>query len=144
MSPGQIEYGSFVRKLGLHSFELAAVWAFALSGFNYLVDGNAGIRSSIGEQVAPFDIIWSIFYVVSALAVSFGISRETQRFRVAGLSVLACGAFMQFVAAVSITPIESRDFIYLIYVLAAGCRAHKAALTVIPRGRGHDSALPSS
>lgn len=135
MSPGQIEYGNAVRKLSQHSFELAALWAFALSGLNYLFDQEAGDRSEIGEQLPPFDIIWSGFYIFGAIMVTYGIFRESQRFRVAGLSLFTFGSLMHFVAAVSISPTEPRDFIYLVFSAAAGCRAHKAARTVIPRGR---------
>lgn len=138
MSPGQIAYGTCRRKFKQHAFELAVLINAAFAGLDYLIDSRSGERSSIGEQVAPFDSIWSIFYVLAAVMVVTGICRETQRFRVAGLSMFMCGALMQFVAAVSITPLELRDTTYLVFAAAAFFRANEAARTVIPR-RTHDS-----
>lgn len=130
--PGQIARGGALPKLRLHIFELASAIGWALVGFNYLVNSSAGDRSPIGMSVHPFDYVWSTMYVVAMPLIVAGIARESQRFRVAGLTLLGTGLFMQFIAAVGATPLETRDLVYLCYSIACLLRGLIAAETVRP------------
>lgn len=132
MSPGSIATGNLKQRLRVHVFEIATALAWLLVGTNYLLDINATIRSPIGATMHPFDYGWSTMYVIGAPLVIAGIAWSSQRVRVAGLTLLGTALFMHFIAAVTQTPLEARDFIYLCYSLACLIRAFLAAEDVHP------------
>lgn len=132
MSPGEIAQGGLRSKLRNHIFEFASALAWMLVGINYLFDAEAATRSPIGDALHPFDYMWSSMYVAACPLIFIGIIKGTQRFRVAGLTLLGTGLFMHFIAAVSATPLEPRDLIYACYSGACLLRALLAAETVVP------------
>jgi hypothetical protein len=130
--PGQIAEGGIFSKLWVHSFELASAVACALIGINYLVDSQAGVRSSIGQNLHPFDRVWTTMYVVAMPMIIYGVFSKSQNFRVAGLLMLGTGLFMNFIAALAYKPFEPRDFVFLCYSVACFLRGLVAADTVKP------------
>lgn len=138
--PGQIAGGGLKEKLRLHIFEYVTAAVFCLVGINYLTDtSGAGTRSSIGEAMHPFDVTWSLFYIAAAPFIIFGLTKEKQNLRIAGLNLLGVGLTMQFIAAITTTPLEPRDFAFLLYAVACFLRAYLAIQNVKPGVRRHAS-----
>lgn len=102
-----------------HVFELAVALAWALIGLAYLIDPTVIERSPVGRMVHPYDLAWSIGYLIACPLIVTGVlfPRE-RRLRVAGLAILKTGLVMHGIAALSFDA-APRAFVY--FVFAGAC-----------------------
>lgn len=101
----------------VHGFETAVAVAWFLVGISYIVNpGYTAVHSTIGRDLAYWQWIWSVMYVVAGPAVIYGLYWRKVEFRIAGLLLLASGLSIQFVAACTVV-IQVRTFTFLTYAL---------------------------
>lgn len=115
-----------------HLFEGAVAIGWAIIGIAYLTNAHLEDHSPIGREVQPFDLVWSILYLVACPMILYGLwwGSRHWRWRVAGLILLTTGLIMQGIAAATFE-LEPRVAVYAVY--AAACFLRAALLTQIIR-----------
>jgi hypothetical protein len=104
-------------------FEAATSLGWACVGLAYLTAPGAAGRSPVGHSVHPWDVIWSVLYVVGGPMVYWALGDPRRvPWRVAGLTLLATGLVMQAIAVAVLAP-DTRVGLYLIYAIACALRA---------------------
>lgn len=106
-----------------HLFELAVATGWALVGLAYLVDRDAvATKSPLGHAIGGWPVVWSALEIVGGVMVIAAILKQTTRYRVAGLTLLATGIGMQAIA-VSVYGTDLRILVYYVYAGACAFRA---------------------
>ena len=116
-----------------HLFEVAAAFAWLLTGVTNLINPGDLVHSAVGHNVVPFAAIWSALYVVGGIGVIIGVLRPLPALRVAALLLLGTGLVMQTVAAISFS-FTPRSVVPAVYAVAALTR-----VWVLARSANHAS-----
>lgn len=96
------------------AFEISIVMSCFFRGISYFTVDEHGVRSIIGQNVGPWDMIWSLMFIACTPVVMYAIFKPNVHLRVLGLMVLGIALTMAFAAGAAINPDDPRNLANLL------------------------------
>jgi hypothetical protein len=100
------------------AFEVGIVMSSFFRGISYFTVDDFATRSIQGQDLGPWDTVWSLMFLICAPIIFYAISKPNINVRVFGLFLLGTALTMSSVAVISVHPLDGRSYASLFPGLA--------------------------
>lgn len=108
-------------------FELLIVVLTTIANVVYLANRGAFLQTSLGKATQPYDLFWTVLFLVGGVFVTFGLLRPSPRLEVMGLFTFGAGVIANAVAITSVAGVPgvapAAGYIGLVLASAVRIRA---------------------